>query len=175
MSQLPCPRSDHIGSICELLELCLENVAGANFFLFILPDRQGWNKLLASATIDEEEVLFADLHAQLFLRIVELTNSSSFGESAESELSGMRAGEFNDFQPCDVVGGVFGVAGSTFVVRCYDFGRRIKAALKALDQDRTKRPCAEIGSQRLMAIEDACVGRQQREQVRQSVVLVDQR
>ena len=157
MAELPRPGCDHVGSIRELLELRLEYVAGANLFLFVLPDRQGRDELLASSTVNEQEVLLADLHTELLLRVIKLADSSAFGESAESELGRMRAGELNDLEPCDVVCGVVWVAGGTLVVRRDDFGRRIETSLKALDQDWTQRPCAEVGGQRLMTVKNAGV------------------
>lgn len=175
MTELPRPGCNHVGSIRELLELRLEQVAGTDLFLFVLPDRQGRDELLASSTVNEQKVFLADLHAELLLRVIKLADSSAFGEGAEGELGRMRAGEFNNLQPGDVVCGVVRVASSTLVVRRNNFGRRIETSLKALDQDRTKRPCAEVGGQRLVPVQNTGVGGQQREQVRQGVVFADQR
>jgi len=173
MTELPRPGCDHVGSIRELFELGLEHVAGANLLLLVLPDGQRRDELLTSSTVDEQKIFFAYLHAELLLRVIELADSSALGKSAEGELGRMRTGEFDDLQPSNVVCSVVRITSSTFVVRRNNFGRRIEAPFKALDQDGTKRPCAEVGSQRLMTVKNAGVGRQKREQVRQSVVFAD--
>jgi hypothetical protein len=99
---------------------------------------------LTSPTVNEKKVLFANLHAQLLLRVVELADSSAFGESAQSELSRVRARKFDDLKPGDVVSCVVRVASGAFVMRGNNLGRRIKATLKALDQDWTQRSCAKV-------------------------------
>lgn len=155
MTQLSRPRSNHIGSVRKLSKLCFEHIAGADLFLFILPNWQWRNKLLAPPTVNEEEVFFADLHTQLLLRIVELTDPSTFGKCAQSKLSRVRASEFNDFKPCYGVGRIVRVAGSTFVVRSNNLGRRIKATLEALNQNGPERSRAEIRGQRFMSVKNA--------------------
>jgi len=157
MTELPRPGCNHVGGIRELLELRLKQVAGANLFLFVLPDGQGRNELLTSSTVDEQEVFLANLHAELLLRVIKLADPTAFGESAEGELGRMRAGEFDNLQPGNVVCGVVRVASSTLVVRRNNFGRRIETSLKTLDQDRTKRPCAEVGGQRLVPVKNTGV------------------
>lgn len=145
MAELSCTCRDHVRGICEFFELRFENVASANLLLFVLPYRQRWYQLLTPSTIDEEEVLLADLDTKLLLRIVELTHASAFGEGAESKLRGVRACKLNDLEPRDLVCGVFGrVAGGILVVRGYHLGRRLEAAFEALDKDRAKRARAQI-------------------------------
>lgn len=89
MTELSRPRGDHVGSIGEFLELRLEHITSADFFLLIFPDGQGRDELLASSTVDEEEILLTDLHTQLFLRVIKLADSTTFRESAQSELGRM--------------------------------------------------------------------------------------
>lgn len=116
MSKLPSPCRHHVRRICKLLKLRLQHVTCADFLLLILPYRQRRNQLLASPAVDEEEVFLADLHTKLLLRIVELAHASSFRECAERELTWMRAREFDDLEPGDVVGGIVRIARSALVM-----------------------------------------------------------
>ncbi len=107
---------------------------------------------MTSTTIDEEEVFFANLHAKLLLRIVELTHPLSFGKRAERELSGVRSSKLDDLEPCDLVWTLLGVAGCPLMVRSYNLWRRVEATLETLDENWSQWPCAQVGGQRLMSI-----------------------
>jgi hypothetical protein len=99
MAELSRSSGYHIGSVRELLELCLEHIACSHLLLFVLPYWQWWDELLASPTVDEEEIFLADLYTELLLRIVELADSFAFRKGAECELAWVGASELNHFQP----------------------------------------------------------------------------
>jgi hypothetical protein len=99
MAELSRPCGYHIGSVRQLLELCLEHIARSDLLLFVLPYWQWRDELLASSTVDEEEIFLADLYTELLLRIVELADPFAFREGAECELAWVGASELNHFQP----------------------------------------------------------------------------
>lgn len=101
MAQLSCPRSDQISSVGQLSQRLLQDLAGADLLLFILPDGQRWNEVLTSSAADEEEIFLADLHADLLLGVVELAHATAFGESGEGELRWMGLGKVHHIQPAN--------------------------------------------------------------------------
>jgi hypothetical protein len=164
MAELSCPCCDHICCIRKLLKLRLQHIASAHFLLFIFPNRQWRNQLLTTSTVDEQEVFFGDLHAQLLLWIVELADPPAFGESAQRELAWVRARKLDDLEPRDLVRGVVGGGRSTLRVGSYDFRWRLEAAFEALDKDGTQGTSAQVRGQGFMAVEDVAVGGQEMEQ-----------
>jgi len=175
MTQLSRPRSDQVCSISQLSERLLQDLASADFLLLVLPNRQWGYEVLTSPAADEEKVLFANLHADLLLRIVELTNATAFGESGESELDGVGLSEMHDIQPADWGRRV--VSGSNVLsvgMRGDDFGWSVKAALEALDLIRTERTGAQVAGQRFMTVEDVAVGAEDFKNSRKGVVFLDE-
>lgn len=108
-------------------------------------------------TVDEQEILLADLDTELLLRIVELADPLALRVRAERELPRMRSSEFNDFEPCDLVGAGLRIGRCAFVMRGNHFGCVLEAALESLDEDGSEWAGSEIRGKRLMAIKDISI------------------
>lgn len=180
VAQLPRPCGHEIRRISNLPQRPLQNLTSPHLLLLILPNGQGWDQLLTPAAADEQEILLADLHTHLFLRVVELAYPPSFRKGRQRELRRVRAREVDDVEPGDLWrAGVVSVGserkGGGFGMRGDDLGWGVEAAFEALDQDWTERSGAEVAGERFVPVEHVGVVRQDGEDVGEGVIFADER
>lgn len=136
-----------ISHLSNLLEVFLQYLKCAQLLLLILDDWLWGDHLLRHARCDQHKVLLADLHPALFG--VELADASTVTRLLQDELIRLIFGEFDNIQPSHC---------RSILTMLLDHLRgRVEQSLKALDQDRTQRTCAQVAGDTLMALEDSVI------------------
>jgi hypothetical protein len=153
-----------VRQLTYLTQVLLQNLDCAKLLLLVLDDWLRRDHLLRYARRDEDKVLLGDLDAALLG--VELADSDALAHLAELELLWLVARKLDHVQPRDI--------GDILAVALQHPRRPVEQALKALDQDGSQRPCAEIAGHALMAVQHALVVAEQRQDVGQRVVVCDQ-
>jgi hypothetical protein len=136
-----------VGHLDDLLHVFLQNLQRPQLLLLVLDDGLRRDHLLRHARRDQHVVLLGDLDPALFG--VELADAHPVPGFLQVELLRFILRELHNVQP--------GHGGAFLPMRLEDPRRPVKEALKALDEDRTERACAEIPGDAFMPMEDAII------------------
>ena len=154
-----------ISQLANLTQVALQNVQRAELLLLVFDDGLRRDHLLGNARGDEDKILLGYLHAALLG--VELADADALAHLAQLELLGLVARKLDHVQP--------GHIGPLLPVALEHARRAVEQALESLDQDGPQRAGAEVAGHALVAVQDALVVAEQREDVGQGVIVCEQR
>lgn len=136
-----------IGNLNNLLQILLQDLQCAQFFLLVLDDWLRGDHLLWHPGCNKHIIFLADFNSTLLG--IELADAHSIARLLQIKLFRLALGKFDDIQPGDVR--------RFFTMRLEYTRRAVKQALETLDQDGSQRTCAEVTRDTFVAMKYAVI------------------